>query len=273
MYRIKISLGFTFLLLANISIAQNTGFIGKKNIFSFFTTSNFRVTPALTFVIDESGSLYRSNRYNKNNELKTRFDLFRVDYRFSYQRIISQKNAIGLEFGYEKSIVRLKQENEMFFYDDFGNIISSNSVNSVSDPVFNTYSIMLTMEFFKPSSLQGVGLSSSIGAGTKIYSFKFSENYRVTEELEIAAPFSTSDSKFFAINFHYQLTYRMLLTRSILFETGMRLHTGFVLPHGDFLYPATSSSAYWNKSNVYQNLFGANLFNLMSLKTGLVFIL
>ncbi|MBL1279919.1 MAG: hypothetical protein COA33_006590 [Fluviicola sp.] len=256
--------------LSNASWAQDFGFNGKKNIISVFTTSNLRVTPALVgFMADDmfDNFRYRTDTYDAQDNYKRKRDFFRVDYRLSYQRILSQRFALGAEFAYGKTTARMYGGN-YGYYDNLGYYVEY--PESISDPIFRTYSFMITGEIYKPTSISGAGFSIGFGLGPKFYSFDYDQNYRFSENDEMINPYSLTESNLVAINFFYQLSYRLPLTKSIFLETGIRFHSGIVFPV-DGVLTGPSNNSYWSKADMFIGLFGDNFLNLTSLKTGFVF--
>lgn len=258
-----------FSFIAFHASAQDFGYLGKKNIFSIFTTSNMRITPSLlgytsssTFA-GEHNYRYHHISYDKNNKKIDKFKLFRVDYRVAYQRIVSRKVAIGAEFAYHKTTIGLYKPV------DYDYNTNTNYSLPVSDPVFRTMTYILTAEFYNPRGFSGAGFSSQVGIGAKFYSFLYDENYRVSSDSAIVNPYPISTSNWIAINVFYELSYKAPLTSSLFFNIGMRLHTGFVLPK--FLGYIGTKSTFWVPQDMFSDIWEDNLFNLASLKTGLVF--
>jgi len=253
-------------------LAQDFGYLGKKNLFSVFTTSSMRITPAILGFAYTQGYVgqknyrYRHVSYDDNNNLVEKFKLFRVDYRLAYQRIVTPKFALGAEFAYHKTTIGLSKFDT---YDYYNNIISTAS----SDPVFRTMSYMLTAEFYNSKGIAGAGFSSQVGIGPKIYSFIDGENYRFSKDSVITNPYPVTDGNLIAINLFYELSYKMPITNSIFFNLGVRFHTGFIIPK--FNAFSGTNTYYWEPyfgSNITTAAFEDNLTNLLSLKTGFTFV-
>ncbi len=269
----RVSILFFILAISTSGIlAQDFGYLGKKNLFSVFTTSSMRITPAVlgatSTVLYEGVSNYRYHHlsYSDNNTLIDKFKLFRVDYRASYQRIINSKMALGVEFAYHKTTIGLEKP---------AGFDSNNSFFSmpISDPVFRTMSYMLTAEFYNSRGIAGAGFSSQVGIGPKIYSFMDGENYRFSKDSVMANPYPTVGGDLIAINLFYELSYKMPITNSIFFNLGVRFHTGFIIPKLNTF--SGTSTYYWEPhfgSNITTAAFEDNLTNLLSLKTGFTFI-
>tara|TARA_R110002072_G_scaffold251518_5_gene410426 strand:- start:23098 stop:23922 length:825 start_codon:yes stop_codon:yes gene_type:complete len=267
--RLILAIIVSLLMISKSGFSQDFGFNGKKNIISVFTTSNLRVTPAfIGFLSDEifDNFRYRTDTYDDKNNYKMKRDFFRVDYRVSYQRILSQRFALGAEFAYGKTTSRM-YGGENGYYDNLGNYIEVSG--NISDPIFRTYSFLITGELYKSTSISGAGFSVGFGLGPKFYSFDYDQNYRLSTYEAMSNPYPLSASNLVAINLFYQLSYRLPLAKAIFLETGIRFHSGILLPINGVL--EGSSNSYWSKTEMYVPLFGDNFLNLASLKTGLVF--
>lgn len=256
--------------LLNYSSAQNrTGYLGKKNLVSFFTTSNVMFFNLTTnYLVD--GELPFSTSFKKDNTQKSRLQLFRVDYRISYQRILSDRFALGIEYANEK--VRLNSESYGYHVFDIGNGVQ---FSDYSSPVFNANSFLITLEFFKRNKIAGQGFSFGCGIGPKLYSFNDKQNYRLDESTPIGEYGGLSPKlNYIAINAFYQMTYRHPLTNFLSFEIGLRFHTGFVLRKNyNNIQDSNNNFVLWDESSVYKSVRNQNATNFASLKAGFVFTL
>lgn len=201
--------------------AQNFGFIGKKNIFSFYSTANPRLIPAIDLELPlmESSNGYSLYTYDDNNVLKVKSKVFRYDLRFSYKRILSRKLGLGLDLGYEKlRLPRAKWHNY------------SPNYEFQSSPAFNVFSTMVVLDLYQQNGISGVGLITSFGIGPKIFKFSLNENYRYNEELSMFDEDITSADlgRLIALDAFFDLTYRVPINRTFMFDVGMRVRSGFV---------------------------------------------
>lgn len=245
------------------SFAQNrAGYKGNKNLVSVFTTSNFMFFNLVNnFLSNDMTPRYVS--FNKDNEKKDKFQVFRIDYRVAYQRILSNRIAIGVEYAHEK--IKLNSYVFNYSYDGVG---GSYYFSEYSSPVYNANSFLLTAEFFQKENIAGKGFSIGIGVGPKLYSFNTKQNYRIDENTPLNIDGVDSKLNYLAVNAYYQMTYRHPINSFLSFEIGLRFHTGFVLRknyNNNF-----DGSDIWSEPTVYRELGRLNSFNLASLKTGFV---
>ncbi|MGB0914508.1 MAG: hypothetical protein ACPGVI_00480 [Crocinitomicaceae bacterium] len=240
--------------------AQNFGFIGKKNIISVYSTANPRIIPALDVDLPLMGSSngYSLYKYDGNNVLKTRNKVFRYDFRFSYKRILSQRLGLGLDLGYEKlNLPRTKWKN-------YGS-----NYPFESTPVFNVFSTMLVLDLYSSNGISGVGLITSFGIGPKIFKFSLNENYRFNEETPM---FDENISvvgvrRLIALDAFFDLTYRVPLNRTFMFDVGMRIRSGYV-------FREKSTYGYNEGINYYvEDLRTENIGSFVNFKMGISCIL
>ncbi len=261
---------FTLILVLSFvslfSFSQNrAGHIGKKNMVSVFTTSNVMFFNHVSNFLKNGISPHYVS-FKEDNTKKDKLQLFRIDYRVAYQRILSNRIAIGVEYAHEK--VKLNSYVFHFYYDDYYNSIF---LSEYSSPVYNANSFLLTADFFQKENVAGKGFSVGVGVGPKLYSFNKKQNYRIDENTQINVDGVHSNLNYLAINAYYQMTYRHPITSFLSFEIGLRFHTGFVLKknyNNNF-----EGSSLWPEYIINQELRRVNGFNLASLKTGFVFSL
>ena len=202
--------------------------------------------------------------YKGGDELSRKSMLFRIDYRLSYQRILSNRFAIGIEYAYEK--IRLNS-NSIKYNDPVNNIYNE----KYSSPIYSANSFLITFEFFQKNSIAGQGFSFAFGIGPKLYRFNDKVDYR-NEYLQKIPKEGLPSSKLnhIGINAFYQMTYRHPINKLLSFEVGLRFHTGYVLRKNFNRTQVASKNYYYRESTMYNQLYRRNLFNLASLKTGFV---
>jgi len=261
----KIILLLFLLLVSGMTLfSQNrSGYIGKKNMVSVFTTSNVMFFNFVNnFLSDDIAPHYVS--FNKDNEKKDKIQVFRIDYRVAYQRILSNRIAIGVEYAHEK--VKLNSYSFNFY-----NPYNYTFLKEYSSPVYNANSFLLTAEFFQKENIAGQGFSIGIGVGPKLYSFNTKQNYRIDENTPLYIDEVDSKLNYLAINAYYQMTYRHPINSFLSFEIGLRFHSGLVLRKN---YNNNFEESYlWSESTIYRELGRLNSFNLASLKTGFVILI
>jgi len=252
---------FLFCFFSLFTFSQNrSGYIGKKNMISVFTTSNLMAFNFINDFIYGNGIPYYV-KFKKDNTKKSRVQLFRVDYRFSYQRILSNRFSIGLEFGHEK----VKLNSTIFYYSNYGNF------NDYSSPVYNANSFLLTAEFFNEFKVAGQGFSTGFGIGPKLYSFNTKKNYRFDENTSINIDGIDSKLSYIGINAYFQMTYRHPITSFLSFEVGLRFHSGYVLRKN--YNESLTNSPLWSELQMYKEIRKLNLLNYASFKSGFVITL
>ncbi|MCH2229673.1 MAG: hypothetical protein MK105_04955 [Crocinitomicaceae bacterium] len=272
-----------FVGLSLISDAQEFGFLGKKNVISVNFTANPRLLSGLNLDLPllNSPAGYKVNTYNSKNVLKTRSKIFRYDLRASYKRILNRKIALGLEFGYEK--MKLPSRDAYSSYDIYAQNgwYLGTQEGYFSSPVFNVLSYMIVLELFSENSIAPAGFSTSFGIGPKFYSFNKNQNYRSSPSDEILYPFPDYEKSMMAIDIFYDLTYRVPISRFLMFDIGMRIRTGFLFerPSGydtNELIPGTYSTAnpfQWTKTDLIRDMRTENVANFINLKAGFTFVL
>ena len=267
----KVFIGTIALLLvmsnSNYLSAQDFGFLGKKNTFSISGTGAFRVFPSLIGYVGfsyDGGEQGKLVKYDQNNQVSERSKIGRVDIRASYMRLLNPKISLGLEFGYEKFNLPLGYYTE-FNYSGTGYLVQP------STPVFNAYSYMIVLEMHARGNSAPAGFSTALGLGPKIFAFDYDQNYRYNSTEEMTNPYPVGATDIIAINFFFQVNYRMALTDFLAFDIGTRIHTGFVLPPNPMALSQSYTSTY-SKDNLRTELFTENLASLISLKLGLSFL-
>lgn len=267
---------------ATKSYGQQFGYFGKKNIVSVYSTVNPRVLSALNLGLPlvSYPNGYKVNSYTNNNQLMERTKVIRYDLRLSYKRQLFKGLAIGAEVGYEKFALPTQDGSELIYvYDEWGNSNGAYFEN-VSSPVFNLVSYMIVVDLFSKYDVSLVGLTPSFGIGPKIYYFDRNQNYRSSENFELMYPYPNYNKNMVAIDAFFDLTYRIPLNRTILFDIGMRIRSGFLLERGlDFEPQSSDETGFteynytWSKSTLIQNLRTENTANFINLKLGLTFAL
>ncbi len=236
--------------------AQNrAGYMGKKNMISVFTTSNVMFYNYVNNYLSEDEGLHYVY-FEDDNTKKDKFQIFRIDYRLAYQRILSNRFAIGIEYAFEK--VKL-------------NSYAFTHYNYYSSPVYNANSFLVTTELFQKDKIAGTGFSVAVGLGPKFYSFNTKQNYRMDENTPINIDDVKSNLNFLAINAFFQMTYRHPITPFLSLDVGLRFHTGILLKknfNNNF-----EESLLWSSGTINRQLGSMNAFNLVSFKTGFVFLL
>ncbi len=261
-------------LPSNLS-AQNFGYLGKKNQFSFFSTGGLRIAPItgiLMFGDDNIADSYRVVTYPTSGPGKVGRKLFRYDLRASYSRLLNPRIALGVEFAYEKNKISQPEGYDEYVYDETTGQTYYQTAELISSPVFNCYSYMLTMEIFNQNSIAQTGWSNAFGIGPKFYSFNNSIDYKRNSTTVIQKTFPDYQSNMMAINFFYQISYKHPLTRFMVFDIGMRFHTGVLLKNGPDPW-AYKNDYMWSKESLYNKMFIDNFMNLLSLKMGFGFLL
>lgn len=258
-------------LTAQFTIGQVNGYLGKKNLVSIFTTTNFRLLPGALLPGDVGGDLgYSTIKYDEHNVRKIGNKIARYDLRVSYSRELTSRFALGAEFGYEKLIMTNKYSTDLS-----------------STPVFNVTSYMLTFGFSKKNSLNPVGFCTTLGVGPRVYAFDRNENYRLSTTEEMIYPMPDYRKNIMGVNFFVQISDRILLTRFLVLDVGVRFQTGFALQNGLGLeggqysketqqYIVNSDGSYqypeWTKSALVGDLSMETATNLISFRIGLGYL-
>ena len=169
---------FLLVFLANTH-AQNSGFLGKKNMFSISTGGGIRVLP---IILPEVGEVNNLN-YNKYNESDDSFDekknLFKWNVNFSYKRLIKRNLAIGIMGQYTTYQASSNVFGSAYYsfsdYDYYGNYTINPS--RISSPKFNVFSLRPVITLSPKKSLLPMGISHTFGLGFSVMQMNTNKEY------------------------------------------------------------------------------------------------
>ena len=266
----KLLLGIVLILFVSPDgiKAQGFGFQGKKNTFSISGTGAFRFFPAMVeFAGTTSFETEKSRivKYDQNNQRIERPKIGRIDLRISYMRLMSSELSLGVEFGYEKFQLPMSYYSSFDYYGTDDWVVAST-------PVFNAYSYIFVVEKHSTRNSAPTGFSTAFGLGPKVFVFDYDQNYRYSETEEMTNPYPIIATDIVAINFFCQFNQRTALNDFMALDVGIRLHTGIVMPHKQFVSQQNENAAY-TKYDIRGDLFKENGASFISLKLGLSFML
>jgi hypothetical protein len=264
------------LFLVPTCFSQDFGYMGKKNTFSFFTTSSMRIISVFgpEFVNDQSVG-YKTVKYSAGGTRKEGFKFIRYDIRAAYSRLLSKRVSLGAEFGYEKMRMTRNPNyySEVYIYDPVTNDYYLEISNFASTPVLNVFSYNLTLSLHSSKALAPNGFNVSFGLGPKIFAFNRNQNYHSSQSNLITNPFPDYANNMLSINVFCQFSYRYLLTNFMTLDFGLRLQTGYVLGRDYSVVTGVATDSYWEKSDLIYSLRSENMFNLANFKFGVSFLL
>lgn len=259
------------------SNAQTPGYLGKKNLVSIFTTPSFRLLPAFG-PFGEGGSGYDTYvAINNGNSISNSTKVGRIDLRIGYTRVIDRQKQLGAEFGYEHIILPSNR-----YYSD----------NKMSSPQLNQYGGYIKFGLTSGKFIAPVGLTTTFGIGPQFYKFDRSDPYflyasgygNVSDTL---TAFPDYTSSMWSLNLFYQVSYRIILAKSLSLELGLRLRTGFVFMGSNistdynfnaqsiynFGYDPTIDRPLYTKDDLRNMLRNEVTLNLVQFRFGLNFML
>ncbi len=258
-------------LIHGAAFGQAPGYMGKRNIISFFSTGNIRVFPAVGLpVFSDGGNGYHTYKYNELGTPSTGSKIARYDLHLAYGRVMSRRMIVGAEFSYELL-----------------NLPRSSVNSSESTPIFNVYGAYVTLGLGSSRAIAPLGFSSTFGIGPKFYRFDYSRNYVFAEGNQYAA-FPDYKKQMCGFNLFYQLMIRKPLTNFMVLDFGMRIHTGFVFRNGIQLKNGSNSQemkytdgytdyyiepTHWTKNSLQSSLFTEVVSNILSFRLGVGFML
>lgn len=222
-----------FIFVSSIGKAQlDYGFIGKKNAISIFADGYFPVTYWLSsegFPSYNAGSAQQPKRRKK--------EIFKVNYKVDYTRLLSDKFAVGIELGYKRvrtymsNVYPENLEVEAFYYYD-GNYFS----NFIQyGPQFSSISISPNFQLLGFNKIGLSKFSLQLGLGPTFYfiddkafyfyTYKFNDGAQI---LNLAEP-----KAYYGMNVFMQVTRKFPLFSNIYFDLGFRLGAEFVFGDRD----------------------------------------
>lgn len=189
------------LFFASVSLAQVSGYMGKKNVLTFGSTANIRLLSRFegpTSFVGGNGN--KVVTYDENDQVKYTSKILRYDLRIAYSRVLTHKLMLGAEMSYEHLRIPVG---------DYG--------FSGSSPEFNVYGVYFTCSFFRPKRIPPIGLSMTVGIGPKVYAFDYGKNYRQSKYVPMN-PFPAYKSQMTGFNMFLNISTR----RGVLFSLGHR---------------------------------------------------
>ncbi|MES2800748.1 MAG: hypothetical protein V4638_12080 [Bacteroidota bacterium] len=212
------------LVLTFSAQSQTTGFYGKKNFIDFSGLTNFK----LFSLLFEDNSYYKPS-FKGSNNLAKGYDLFDFGFRASYNRVIKNNFAIGLEGGMDFQHIGLGIVS-------YGNS-STNAYYEITHErlKINSFVIMPKITLNSKGSLLPIGISHEIGVGytnTKIvkddYVFKLvdygwgSTAPNADDTTNVRNNYVDYDKRYSGFTLMYGLKFRTPLTKTLLLNYGFR---------------------------------------------------
>lgn len=259
-----------------LSIGQNSGFLGKKNLISFFSTSSVRAYTGVGIpVFDNYGNGYDVVDYEDNGTVRYRKKYFRNDWRISYTRVVNRKISLGLEGSYEYMKLPDGQKSKD------------------ASPAFNVWGMYGTFSVHGRNLISPLGFSFTLGIGPKFYLFDYARNYQFEEMAPVGIPvYPDYKQQLAGFDMFAQFSRRKALTSFLMLDYGLRVHTGFVFERSrtlesgkissEWIYSGSSSIdpgvdydqfSYYSKSGLKRQVFRENAFNILQFQLGLSFVL
>lgn len=261
--KIILALAFLFIVCSMKLQAQNSGFIGKNNIISLDT----RLFSPMLFNFMKKGT---SNSYKaRDDAFESARNLLSYGGNLSFGRTISNKMAFHVQLSY------LKYKTVGLNY-LLGGEFANQSVEKST--LFETQSIgfMPIFEFSNAGGITPLGLSNQIGIGfysnkpiEKPYLVLHSDNSNFITSDETTL-FDYKNYKIRTYSFMYKINLRLALSRSVLFNFGMRYNLN--ITKSSIKYDGTSDDYLYTERQFRQMVRNAQVLNIVSLETGFSFV-
>lgn len=297
-------LAFLILLaLPFLSLSQNSGFMGKKNIISINTTGGARIIPLLS--PDGADNRYYTKFNESNGKYEDKWNLLKWSVGASYKRLIKRNVAVGMEFRYSSlqitngytpyDLNRYINLDGSFTTDNWNYPYYPGQNNAISSPKFHVFNLKPTITMAQNNSLYPMGLSHTIGFGPTLHvlntskpmSYKvFSENsagdYIQSNEI-IEKPADGFSNMLWGIEFLYSTTINYPISKFMMIEFGYDMRFGFAFPNNSSRadnnsyfnstdFETLNSQLYYN-ADYHRPLLLENLTSILSFRLGLVFVL
>lgn len=250
-----------FLVLTALkSTAQNSGFLGKK---TFVSAETRLFTPIwYNFLHGETTSKYKV----KGDNLVPARNLLTYGFNFSLGRTIDRKSSFIFQFG----ILNFKATNEL------GLTPKNEYINKSSFMQGRSFSFMPILEFSGKDGLAPLGLSHQIGVGF-VYTSMIEKDYMVIGNTNPETKYTNENTKFFDYNLRirsyslmYKINLRVPVSKRLLYNVGIRYN---INPAGPLLGSFQKNEKFFSSSETIDLIRSVNLNNLVSLETGLTFML
>lgn len=292
---------FLLVVLANMH-AQNSGFLGKKNMFSISTGGGIRVLPIILPSVGEAPNL----NYNKYNESEDSFDekknLFKWNVNFSYKRLIKRNLAIGIMGQYTSyqigNYVFGNATSYDYYYDYYGNMYGNYTISPsrISSPKFNVFSLRPVITLSPKKSLLPMGISHTFGLGFSVMQMNTNNKYYfsgspiISGEYGITGPLETHQliapegfkNNYWGLDFFYSASINYPITRFMMIEFGYDVRVGYAFPNqgkrmsNEALFDTNSDieqiSEQILNTDFQDALARERMFSVLSLRLGLVFV-
>lgn len=243
--------------------AQNSGFIGKKNIVSLDTRL---FSPILfNFLRKKSNNSYKAD----NNSFRSGNNLLSYGANLSFGRTISNRTAFHIQLSY----LKYKVVGPTYFYG--GEFAETNIQKST---FFETQSIglMPIFEFTNSGGITPLGLSNQIGIGfysnkplEKPYLVLHSDNSNFTTSDE-SVLFDYKNYKVRTYSLMYKINLRLALSRSVLFNFGMRYNLN--ITKSAFKHDGESANYSYTERQFRDMVRTTQVLNIVSMETGFSFV-
>lgn len=292
---------FLLVFLANTH-AQNSGFLGKKNMFSISTGGGIRVLP---IILPEVGEVNNLN-YNKYNESDDSFDekknLFKWNVNFSYKRLIKRNLAIGIMGQYTTYQASSNVFGSAYYsysdYDYYGNNYGNYTINPsrISSPKFNVFSLRPVITLSPKKSLLPMGISHTFGLGFSVMQMNTNKEYYfagspiLPGEYGATGPLETHQliapegfkNNYWGLDFFYSASINYPITRFMMIEFGYDMRVGYAFPNrGKRMANETLFDTNSDMERISERILNADfqdalaregMFSILSLRLGLVFV-
>ncbi len=267
---IKITFSAIFLCIYTNLDAQNSGYLGQRNIVEVNTTITTPVIANL-FSLTSSDNFLTEKNVRPLNDQKDRFDF---GYGVSYMRILSRKFSAGIYIGADQFSVGSKYidryENSEIYYNNFYEYYGELELFD-----FKTFTIMPKIEYARNSTILPIGFSHQIGFGIKTISliekeYKSDLKEYVTdfngynEYLQFISPaaktefntnmFDYSDNKFKAKMIMYALNMRTPISDRLLINYGFQYTFNFIKKVETYSSNNVLAEKYWFTKEEMSNL-------------------
>jgi hypothetical protein len=229
------------------SYSQATGYFGKKNFV------DIGINVHNPFIYNIKNQLDNTTTYlNKNGELEEKSPLLNFGYAISYNRVITNNLAFGLEWHQSNFNVATFPESSFNYQIEMLGIRKTTVIPKI--------------EFSYNNALLPIGVSNQIGFGVSSYTPRERDyigyTYSLDDNYDFVMTDITKDNYYDFDNksikgylFLYKLTMRIPINKFLLYHFGFRYTFNFVKSSFyDFYSTETSSDYILSRSSVNQSI-------------------
>lgn len=257
---------------SHVSLSQNLGFMGKKNIVDLGILANG------PFITNNLGEI-EYNRYHKNSgQVKKSRDILDLAYQINYTRCLNNNISFGLGFGYQNVDVGLYYDAVVEYYDTSFQDHFGYQAN-VEHLDFKYSYIIPRLEIRNKNNIFGVGITHQFGLGWGFSSLRDKEyhmdfyNYNHPNDgifADLRSNFyDYSNNSFKFLICEYALSFRKPISKSLMLNYGFRYNITWQIQQKYF---SNKSNFIVSNNDVSDVLSSAIGFNIIQFRFGLSYV-